>query len=179
MSSNNQSITTHPEAGQSTAERQHLWLQEKLQRSPPNGELLLSCQFCPFKTNSQPSLATHTAAHACQGATGSVRCNFCDFTAAEQSHLADHIQLHFQLKGRTASKLPESYWKCSNLEIWSEPVNNDDDSPSQQSAAALVFTENNSKVKTELEDEEDEEDALYIDLNTSQPLKDDPNQVEI
>ena len=90
------------------------------------------------------------------GATGSYRCNFCDFTVLEQSQLYEHIQLHFQLKGRV--KL-ESYWKCSNLEIWSEPVGGD---------AKMVFDE---KVKQEIES--DDEDALFIDLSTGQPIKDD------
>lgn len=90
------------------------------------------------------------------GATGSYRCNFCDFTVLEQNQLYEHIQLHFQLKGRV--KL-ESYWKCSNLEIWSEPVGGD---------AEMVFDE---KVKQEIES--DDEDALFIDLSTGQPIKDD------
>ena len=68
----------------------------------------------------QDELDSHSKNHAVNGATGSYRCNFCDYTVLEeQSQLYEHIQLHFQLKGRV--KL-ESYWKCSNLEIWSEPV---------------------------------------------------------
>ena len=73
----------------------------------------------------------------------------------EQSQLSEHIQLHFQLKGRV--KL-ESYWKCSNLEIWSEPVGGE---------AEMVFDE-----KTKQDVESDDEDALYIDLSTGQPIKD-------
>lgn len=167
----------------STADRQHIWLRDKLQRSPlPSSatEEPFTCQYCPFRTAVQTDLASHTANHACQGATGSYRCNFCDFTVAEQSHLSEHIQLHFQLKGRTASRLPESYWKCSNLEIWSEPVNSSSESPSE-SPSKLVFNEKcltDDDRQTQTDDEEDE-DALYIDLSTGQPLKDDPNHVEI
>lgn len=105
--------------------------------------------------NLQGELELHSRRHAVNGATGSYRCNFCDFTVLEQSQLYEHIQLHFQLKGRV--KL-ESYWKCSNLEIWSEPVGGD---------AEMVFDE---KVKEEVES--DDEDALFIDLSTGQPIMD-------
>ena len=52
----------------------------------------------------------------------------------------------------------ESYWKCSNLEIWSEPVGGEGE---------MVFDE---KRKEEIQSE-DEDDALYIDLSTGQPMK--------
>ena len=155
----------------STADRQAVWLQEKLQKSSAGqaGEVELSCQYCPFKTGDRQELGEHTGNHACvqpQLGEDRFRCNFCDYAVPEQSDLSEHIQLHFQLKGRTSSKLPESYWKCSNLEIWSEPVAA---AGSGSSCAQLVF---NEKKSAEVE-VEDDEDALYIDLNTGQPIKDD------
>jgi len=140
----------------STAEKQQIWLEDKL-RPPSNGEEEpFHCHYCPYRCNQKGELELHSRKHAVNGATGSYRCNFCDFTVLEQSQLYEHIQLHFQLKGRV--KL-ESYWKCSNLEIWSEPVGGD---------AKMVFDE---KVKQEIES--DDEDALFIDLSTGQPIKDD------
>ena len=106
--------------------------------------------------------------HAVNGATGSYRCNFCDYTVLEeQSQLYEHIQLHFQLKSRV--KL-ESYWKCSNLEIWSEPVGGSSAETVAESGAETLESEMvfDEKVKHDFIDSEDE-DALYIDLSTGHP----------
>ena len=82
-----------------------------------------------------------------------------------QEELSEHIGLHFQLKGRKSAKLPESYWKCSNLEIWSEPVQPNCTDPE------MVYDE---KIKGQpcSDDEEEDEDALYIDLSTGHPVRD-------
>lgn len=106
---------------------------------------------------------------------GSYRCNFCDFIVTQQEELSQHIRLHFQLKGRKAAIVPESYWKCSNLEIWSEPVS--PPPPSQSSVLpaggaggpTVVYDEKQAKAN-DTDVEEDDEDTLYIDLSTGHPV---------
>lgn len=154
------------------AERQHMWLQDKLRSKNQTAiEHPFYCQFCPFRCERQEELTGHSERHGVNGATGNYRCNFCDFTVTEQAQLSEHIGLHFQLKGRAAARLPESYWKCSNLEIWSEPVET-----SKQSEPQLVYDE-----KTEgndgRADEDEDDDTLYIDMSTGQPLRDESNDV--
>lgn len=155
----------------STADRQHIWLQDKLRSvQPQTVREPLHCQFCPFTSENQDELTGHIGHHAVNGATGSYRCNFCDFTVADrQEDLSEHIGLHFQLKGRSAAKLPESYWKCSNLEIWSEPVTPLAGATNQQ--PEVVYDEK-AKPNDNTDVEEDDEDALYIDLSTGHPVRD-------
>ena len=151
----------------STADRQHIWLQDKLRSVQHQNvqEPSYFCQFCPYKCDMQADLTAHIGHHAASGATGGYRCNFCDFTVTEQEDLSEHIGLHFQLKGRKAAKLPESYWKCSNLEIWSEPV-----VPSGAELPEIVYKEKSKQ--TTADEEEEDEDALYIDLSTGHPVRD-------
>ncbi|KAI9559687.1 hypothetical protein GHT06_013692 [Daphnia sinensis] len=156
-----------PEQPLSTADRQHIWLQDKLRSVQQQSvEEPFFCQYCPYRCDSQDSLASHNGHHAANGAAGSYRCNFCDFTVTHQEELSEHIGLHFQLKGRKAAKLPESYWKCSNLEIWSEPVN-----PVDGAQPEIVYDEQ-TKGQQHASDEEDDDDALYIDLSTGHPVRD-------
>lgn len=159
-----------------TADRQHIWLQDKLRSSQNQAQQdnPFYCQFCPFRCDRQDDLAEHSERHGVNGATGNYRCNFCDFTVTEQTQLSEHIGLHFQLKGRAAARLPESYWKCSNLEIWSEPVKAEDD----QSEPQLVYNEKNegSERRAATDENGDEDDTLYIDLTTGQPLHEEANE---
>lgn len=158
-----------------TADRQHIWLQDKLRanQNQTAQDQPFYCQFCPFRCDRQQDLAGHSERHGVNGATGNYRCNFCDFTVTEQAQLSEHIGLHFQLKGRAAARLPESYWKCSNLEIWSEPVEAD-----KQSEPQLVYDEKTevSERQAAPADDEDEDDTLYIDLATGQPLREEMNE---
>ncbi|XP_046463328.1 uncharacterized protein LOC124209404 isoform X7 [Daphnia pulex] len=158
-----------PEQPLSTADRQHIWLQDKL-RSVQHQSVQqpFSCQYCPYRCGNQEDLISHIDHHAANGATGSFRCNFCDFTVMIQEELSEHIGLHFQLKGRKAAKLPESYWKCSNLEIWSEPVNPEVAGTEPE----IVYDEKTKNQPGSDDDEEEDEDALYIDLSTGHPVRD-------
>lgn len=188
-------LPQHPAtaAPSTTADRQHIWLQEKLiEQLHPSAavEVTVACQYCPFRCRTSEELSAHTANHAVvngrTAAAGGYRCNFCDYTAAEQHQLPDHIRLHFQLKNsggelKSHSKSPESYWKCSNLEIWSEPVLPHtaaaaDESFQQQ---RIVYEEKNIKLMKTADEEDEDEDALYIDLSTGQPIKDDDPPVII
>ena len=215
-------VSSSSSATPTMADRQHLWLQDKLIRSPSKQQQhsgfgllmelpVLSCQYCPFRCRTTEQLSAHTANHAVVNGRSSIaggyRCNFCDYTAPEQHHLPDHIRLHFQLKSTgagidgsssivPASSSPDSYWKCSNLEIWSEPVvasSMDADNDAEQQTKKkkmVVYEENNSSnsikkggIKTnngqDDEEEEDEDDALYIDLSTGQPIHDDDSVVAL
>lgn len=159
-----------PDQSLSTADRQHIWLQDKLRSvQQQNVQDPFFCQYCPFRSDSQVDLTSHIGHHAANGATGSYRCNFCDFTVMEQEDLSEHIGLHFQLKGRKAAKLPESYWKCSNLEIWSEAIVPTGGEPE------VVYDE--KRKRSDDAEEEEDEDALYIDLSTGHPVRDEPTAI--
>lgn len=150
-----------------TAEKQHLLIQEKKGIEPKQKEdekdrRVFYCQYCPYASMRRDGVDSHSLRHTPNGGKGLYRCNFCNYMASQPNFIREHNKVHFR---PFKYVVPEGFIRHDQQEIFSMELITEDQPDPVKKEKAVIFSHKNGNFKPYLRKKCDdtEDEFSYVD----------------
>ncbi|KAF2368548.1 Zinc finger C2H2-type [Trinorchestia longiramus] len=182
-SSRETSVTESSQVDLTTAERQHILIQNKKgldsKTKEDDSKRVFYCQYCPYANVRRDAVDSHSLRHIANGGKGLYKCNFCDYIASQPNFIKDHTKVHFK---PFKYVIPEGYIRHDQQDLFSvELVTEGQPEPKVQEKMNIFSHKNGSfgpvyrsPGKRQREDEKENVMTDPVEVNTvADPAKDD------